>query len=118
MGDACDSDNDNDGLPDAQEFDDHCPYRLITDSDGDGALDGWEVANGYSPCDPAHRPPWTAGTDGDSDGLYDGMERAGYNTCAFTGDTYPGYTTCTNPADSDGDGCADITEVLDRATCR
>ncbi len=41
------------------------------------------------------------------------MEHSGYNTCAFAGDTTPGYTTCADPTDSDGDGCADWIEIAD-----
>jgi hypothetical protein len=41
------------------------------------------------------------------------MEHSGYNTCAFAGDTTPGYTTCANPTDSDGDGCEDWIEIVD-----
>ena len=46
LGDVCDADDDNDGLPDAQEFTGNCPYRLKADSDGDGSADGYETANG------------------------------------------------------------------------
>jgi hypothetical protein len=113
LGDACDPDNDNDGLPDSQEFDDHCPYRLVADSDGDTVLDGFEVANGYDPCNAASKPPWTGGGDSDGDGLPDSLERGGYNTCAFAGDTKPGWASCVVPQDSDRDGCADTVEVLD-----
>jgi hypothetical protein len=113
LGDACDDDDDNDGLPDTQEFDDHCPYRLVADSDEDTVLDGYEVANGYNPCNPASKPAWVGGPDSDGDGLLDGTERGGYNTCAFTDDTFPGWATCIVPQESDGDGCADTAEVLD-----
>jgi len=113
LGDACDPDADNDALPDSQEFDDHCPYRLIADSDGDGVLDGFEVATGYDPCSLASRPTWEGGSDSDGDGFLDWIERSGYNTCAFAGDTTPGYTTCANPTDSDGDGCEDWIEMVD-----
>jgi len=113
MGDACDLDNDNDALPDSEEFDDHCPYRLVADSDSDGVLDGFEATNGYDPCNGASKPSWAGGSDGDNDGLLDGSERGGYNTCAFTGDIVPGYSLCAPPSDSDLDGCADMVEVLD-----
>ena len=113
LGDACDPDDDNDRLPDAQEFDDHCPYRLVADSYGDRVVDGFEVATGYDPCNAASKPTWVGGGDSDGDGLLDGWERSGYNTCAFAGDTTPGWATCIVPRDSDGDGCADTLEVLD-----
>jgi putative hemolysin len=113
LGDVCDPDNDNDGLPDAQEFDDHCPYRLVADSDGDLVLDGFEVATGYDPCNAASKPTWGGGGDSDGDRLLDETERRGYNTCAFAGDTTPGWATCAVSLDSDGDGCADTVEVLD-----
>jgi len=113
LGDACDPNDDNDALPDSQEFDDSCPYRLVANSDGDTVLDGYEVAMGANPCDPASMPMCTGGTDGDGDGFPDCMEHSGYNTCAFAGDTTPGYTTCADPTDSDGDGCADWIEIAD-----
>jgi hypothetical protein len=113
LGDACDPDNDNDRLTDTQEFDDHCPYRLVADSDGDTVLDGFEVANGYDPCNAASKPLWEGGSDSDGDGLLDGWERGGYNTCAFTGDAYPGFSACMAPMDSDEDGCSDTLEALD-----
>jgi hypothetical protein len=90
-----------------------CPFRLNGDSDGDHNLDGSEVANGYNACSDTSKPPWGSSTDSDGDGLLDWTERSGYNTCAFTGDTFPGWSTCTAPKDSDGDGCADMVEVLD-----
>jgi hypothetical protein len=113
MGDACDPDDDNDSLPDTLEFDGQCPWRLVGDSDGDGVLDGFEVATGYDPCNAASKPTWEGGSDSDADGLLDGVERLGYNTCAFVDDTVPGYTTCTDATDSDGDGCADWIEIHD-----
>jgi putative hemolysin len=113
MGDACDPDDDNDGLPDSEEFDSQCPWRLVADSDGDTVLDGYEVATGYDPCSAASKPPQSRGTDSDADGLRDALERSGYNTCALVDDTVPGYSTCTNSVDSDEDGCADVVEVLD-----
>jgi hypothetical protein len=113
LGDACDPDDDNDGLPDSQEFDDHCPYRTVADSDGDTVVDGYEVAMGSDPCDPASRPVCTSGADSDGDGFNDCLEHSRYNTCAFAGDTAPGYTTCADPTDSDGDGCADWIEIVD-----
>jgi hypothetical protein len=113
LGDACDPDDDNDGLPDSREFDGRCPYRTAADSDGDTVLDAYEAANGSDPCDPASKPGWDNTPDSDADGLLDMLERGLYNTCAITGDTVPGWSTCAVPQDSDGDGCSDTLEVLD-----
>jgi parallel beta-helix repeat protein len=113
LGDACDPDDDNDALLDISESELSCPFRLNGDSDGDRKLDGSEVANGYNACSAESKPPWESSTDSDGDGLLDWTERSGYNTCAFTGDTLPGWSTCTAPRDSDGDGCADTVEILD-----
>ena len=113
LGDVCDSDNDNDGLPDSSEYEASCPYRLVADSDGDRALDGYEAAMGSDPCNAASKPVCTGTTDSDGDGFTDCMEHSGYNTCAFAGDTAPGYTTCASPTDSDGDGCPDWIEIVD-----
>jgi len=113
LGDACDPDNDNDALPDSSENELICPYRLNADSDDDRVVDGYEVNNGTGVCDSGSRPTCTDTADSDGDGLINCIEHMGYNTCAFTGDTTPGWSTCAVPMDSDGDGCADILEVLD-----
>jgi len=113
LGDACDTDDDNDGILDTQESDASCPYRLDADSDGDGATDGYEAMTGYDRCSQASVPPPTDGTDSDGDGLVDRTERGGYNSCISTGDMVPGYSACAAPADTDGDGCADVLEVMD-----
>lgn len=60
-GDACDEDDDNDGLTDVEEADlGTDPFD--PDTDGDGLLDGLEVDSATSPLDP----------DSDGDGLCDG----------------------------------------------
>jgi parallel beta-helix repeat protein len=113
LGDACDPDDDNDALPDTSENESVCPFQLVRNSDGDRVLDGFEVAIGYNPCSDASKPTWEGGGDSDGDGFPDGVERTGYNTCIFAGDSFPGYTACINPADSDGDGCEDWIEIVD-----
>jgi acetyl esterase/lipase len=113
QGDACDPDDDNDGLPDSQEYSDLCPYGTVADSDGDAVLDGYEVAVGTDPCSAASRPVCTSRTDTNGNGFTDCVEHSGYNTCAFAGDTFPGYTACSDPTDSDSDGCPDWIEIVD-----
>lgn len=107
MGDACDSDDDNDGLSDDDEAArppcaaaTAATNSIVSDSDGDRVLDGAECALGTSPNDPLTRPqaPCNASVDADSDGVLDGRE-----TCY--------YGTSTAAADSDGDGCSDAREI-------
>ena len=117
LGDACDSDDDNDAIADASENELSCPYRLNADSDADRIVDGYEVSHSTNACDAGNpATPACSGVpfvDGDGDGLSDCIEHAGYNTCASTNDTTPGWSACATPMDSDGDGCADVLEVMD-----
>ena len=112
-GDACDLDDDNDAMPDSSESESACPFRLNADSDGDRSVDGYEGSQGKNACSAASKPACTGGTDSDADGFTDCVEQGGYNTCAFAGDTFPGWTTCANPLDSDFDSCADWIEMVD-----
>lgn len=43
------TDSDSDGLKDKEEILTHNTNPLLNDTDGDGALDGWEVKNGFNP---------------------------------------------------------------------
>jgi FG-GAP repeat/Thrombospondin type 3 repeat len=114
FGDACDPDNDNDGLPDISENELSCPYRLNADSDGDRIMDSYEASMSSNPCNASIKPPpCVTSTDSDTDGLTDCIERSGYNTCVSNGDAVPGWSACANASDSDGDGCADVLEVMD-----
>jgi len=101
-GDACDDDADNDGLPDAQESDSACPFRLIRDSDGDGSLDGYEVTQSSNPCDAESTPdpPLGSSDDSDGDGFTDDVEARGWGTDPYS-------------VDSDGDACPDDKEIVD-----
>jgi Subtilase family len=114
IGNACDGDNDNDGLANGLENDASCPYRLNADSDGDRVVDGYETVQATNACEASSKPPaCIISTDSDTDGLTDCIERSGYNTCASTNDPVPIWSACANPTDSDGDGCADVLEVMD-----
>jgi hypothetical protein len=93
-------DRDGDGVPDRQELDVPCdlPYHQsktssrCPDSDGDGLLDGYEIANRET----LHLDPVAA--DADGDGLSDAQE--------LRWNTDPGK------ADSDGDGLSDEKDLV------
>ena len=53
QGDACDADDDNDGLTDVDETGIHGTDPLNPDSDGGGTNDGAEITNGTDPNNPA-----------------------------------------------------------------
>jgi hypothetical protein len=106
LGDACDPDDDNDGLSDADELSGAACGGIVTDplradTDGDLFLDGAECALGTNPADVNSRPTLAAcgsTADTDGDGVLDQREFCFYNT------------SITNP-DTDGDGCRDGKEV-------
>jgi hypothetical protein len=91
LGDACDADDDADGLPDGYESDHLCLLALVPDAGRDADKDGLtnleEFGLGTDPCDP----------DSDDDGLPDGVEI--YGLGAFGTDPLD--------PDSDGDGALD-----------
>lgn len=104
-GDACDADDDNDGLTDAAEAagcNGSGPLNAVNrDTDGDRFLDGPECVLGTNPNDGASKPLLTAcGTtaDADGDGIQNRVEVCNYNS----------NPTATN---SDGDACGDGREV-------
>ena len=85
FGDACDLDDDNDGILDAaevslDELKSICPLATATldplaiDTDGDRVTDGAECELGSDPANAASKPPPVAGTDTDGDGLSNGFE--------------------------------------------
>jgi hypothetical protein len=70
----------------------------IADTDGDGALDGWELLLGSSPLDPSGMD-----ADTDSDGMPDWWEKSHGLDPLSAADA---------PADPDGDGLANLQEFL------
>ena len=128
FGDACDSDDDNDGLTDAAETSlpsGACPAATAAtdpakrDSDGDGVMDAAECVMGIDPASAASKP--VAGfTDSDRDGLPDGTEALiGTNGLSPDSDSdgvldgmeVRRYGSNPLAADSDADGCPDRLEV-------
>jgi hypothetical protein len=127
LGDACDEDDDNDGIPDAAEAGgcngSGALEALQADTDGDRVLDGPECALGSNPADARSKPGWRTGLpDADNDGLPDALEATlGGNPRSWDTDAdgiadgieYRGYGTSPIAQDSDGDGCADGQEIAD-----
>ncbi|MDH3192878.1 MAG: GDSL-type esterase/lipase family protein [Acidimicrobiia bacterium] len=91
-GDACDADDDGDGVPDDEELRNGTD-PLNPDTDGEGLDDGKEPLYGTDPLDP----------DTDSDGLTDWEEINLHSTSPLA-------------RDSDGDGVDDGSEVLTHGT--
>ena len=113
LGDVCDPDNDNDGLTDSQEFDSQCRFRLVADSDGDTVPDKFERPPARTPAmrvtsqvgrRPRHR--WRRQ-------LSDRQNEAATPPAPSPTIPSPVGAACTDPTDSDGDGCADWIEIVD-----
>jgi hypothetical protein len=107
VGNACDPDDDNDGLPDTAEADGSQCGGVITDSrhsdtDGDRAIDGAECQLGRSPADASSSPTVaTCGGSSDADGDKIPLAR---ERCYFgTSDT---------STNSDSDACGDRRAVM------
>ena len=129
LGDACDSDADNDGLPNSVETalpGAACPSAtastnpLARDTDGDLVLDGAECALGTDPTNAASKPPLFPAGDSDHDGLTDAFEISiGSNPTnpdtdgdgVLDGSEYENYNTDLRNANTDGDRCTDGKEI-------
>lgn len=134
LGDACDPDKDNDGLPDAVEAGiggapsppGICPSAtaptnpLLADGDGDRVLDGAECALGTDPMSALSKPPAIPAGDTDHDGLPDtleiilGSDPLKVDTDgdkSIDGVEFKGYNTSPALPDTDGDGCRDGREI-------
>jgi hypothetical protein len=124
-GDACDDDNDNDGLFDWQESGyppcgaPATPNRtaaVLRDTDGDRVLDGAECALASDPTNAASKPPFILPPDADTDGLPDALDPNDANTDSDgdklrDGLEFRGYNANPDAIHSDGDGCTDGREV-------
>lgn len=127
LGDDCDADADNDGLPNAAETTSPaCPSAsgatlpLDEDTDGDRELDGIECFFGTDPNDANSFPPKAPANDPDNDGLstaVEGLLGTNPNGADSDGDgiidgvEVKRYGTSALLADSDSDGCDDGREV-------
>lgn len=130
LGNACDPDDDNDGLADSDE-DQLGPAGtqhaicttasastdpLAGDSDDDGVLDSAECLLGTDPSDPASTPASVVALDADGDGLPDALDPDDSDPDSdddrvLDGIEFRGYHTDLLEDDSDGDGCADGKEI-------
>lgn len=105
LGDACDDDDDNDGLSDLDELTGAACGGIVTnpllpDTDGDRILDGAECILGTNPLVPNAAPAiCTQGPDADGDGIIAGRE-------------FCFYGTSDNDINSDGDNCSDRREIM------
>jgi thrombospondin type 3 repeat protein len=123
-GDACDPDDDNDGLSDAKEAQ-LGTKRLDVDSDDDGLSDASEDKNHNGHRDSGETKPTKFDTDGDK--LSDGLERGvtkpiadppgaivATATSTFRKDKNPKTKTSALKKDTDKDGLSDGTEDKNR----
>lgn len=128
QGDACDADDDNDGLPDVMETGgppcasaSAATNPLAADTDGDRVLDGAECALGSDPANPASKPaiPPMA-QDADRDGLSNAFETSigtDPNNADTDGDgvldgvEYKSYNSNPLSINTDGDFCGDAREI-------
>jgi hypothetical protein len=96
LGDACDDDDDNDRLSDADEASAGTdPHNR--DTDGDRVIDGAELLLGSNPLDPGSKPSCVGITDADHDCLAASVEAI--------------FGSSDNKRDTDGDGISDGVEV-------
>ena len=128
LGDACDSDDDNDGLADATETSgppcasaSAATNPFVLDTDNDRSTDGAECAMGSDPANAASKPAIPAAAqDSDNDRLsntFEGTLGTNPNNADTDGDglpdgvEYKGHGTSPLVADTDADGARDACEV-------
>ena len=119
-GDACDPDDDNDGLPDTSESagcnSSGALNPLISDTDGDRTLDNAECMLGSNPGVPSSVPPFIVGPDADNDGVpdtYDPNDAAADSDGDKVSDRseFRHYNTNLASSNTDADVCSDGKEV-------
>jgi hypothetical protein len=129
LGDMCDLDNDNDGLPNSAEIGLGCWFGTAysgaldianNDTDGDRVIDGAECALGSNPNNALSRPFVAPGSDSDGDGLPDWFETT-LGSDPHNADTdgdgvndgveVKGYGTSPASVNTDGDDCGDGQEI-------
>jgi hypothetical protein len=123
LGDACDADDDNDGLADTLETG-GAPCTTASaatnpnaaDSDGDLFTDLAECALGSDPANVASKPAATAFPDADADGVPDAYDVDDASNDADADGIadrleFRYYGTATLSGDDDNDGCADSVEI-------
>jgi hypothetical protein len=124
VGDACDLDDDNDGLADADEpagcNGSGALNPLAGDTDGDRSRDFAECLLGSNPGDALSKPNTNPPADADNDAIPDAVEATiGSNPNAIDTDgdgmndnvEFRGYSSNLTAANSDGDGCTDDVEI-------
>lgn len=124
LGDACDADDDNDGIADSSEAAGCNASGALdpanADSDGDRIRDGAECVLGSNPGSALSKPGQQP-DDTDHDGLPDALEaQLGSNANSpdsdgdgmLDGVEYGRYSTSPATTNSDGDGCPDDTEIV------
>jgi hypothetical protein len=119
-GDACDDDDDNDGLLDTNEGA-GCNgggslNPVLPDTDGDRVLDNAECLLGSNPASAASVPPAIVGPDSDNDGvpnLLDPDDAAvdSDGDSALDRWEFRHYNTLMTEANADADACADAREI-------
>jgi hypothetical protein len=119
-GDACDTDDDNDGLLDAAEApgcNGSGPLNIaLSDTDGDRTLDNAECLLGTNPASAASVPPAVVGPDADNDGVPNAHDP---NDSAVDSDgdsaldrwEFRHYNTLLTGSNTDADACGDAREL-------
>ncbi len=130
LGDACDPDNDNDGVADTEDAFPFDPTESVdtdgdgignnadTDDDGDGQSDADEIACGSNPLAAGSKAPDNDGDnspdcvdpDDDNDGVLDGSDAFPFDPNESVDTDGDGIGNSAD-TDDDGDGQSDVNEI-------